>query len=268
MSRAPFRRDTTPHPPRAFTLVELLVVIAIIGVLVGLLLPAIQSSLEAARRTSCSNNLKQIGLAIAGYQSARTFYPASNTDVLNNWDTVGRIPNHSWASVILPYADMRHVEANIDYGRSAMDPKNQPAAGHVVPIYRCPTYTGAEFTDDPHYPEGQYAIGNYVAFGATDVDHIWLPELEPEGVISPRADQTSRRHRRTLEHTTTATSSAPTAPRACTPPGPTTCWAMDRCSSIAMRSRRRYTWRCARVRGVSNSAHCTTYVLDRLAGTI
>ncbi len=171
----------------AFTLVELLVVIAIIGLLVGLLLPAIQSSREASRRSSCSNNLKQIGLAIAGYQLARTVYPASNTDALNNWDTVGRIPNHSWASVILPYVEQRNLEATIDYSLSAMHPKNQPAAGQVVAIYRCPSYTGAQFTDDPHYPKGQYAIGNYLSIGATDVDHIWGPRSRPEGVIFPRS---------------------------------------------------------------------------------
>jgi type II secretory pathway pseudopilin PulG len=162
-------------------------VIAIIGILVGLLLPAIGASREASRRTSCSNNLRQIGLAVAGYQTARTFYPASNTDDLYNWDTIGVIPNHSWASVILPYVEQRNLESSIDYSLSAMHPKNRPAAGQVVSIYRCPSYTGAPFTLDAHYPNGQYAIGNYVSLGATEVDHIWGAASEPEGVIFPRS---------------------------------------------------------------------------------
>jgi prepilin-type N-terminal cleavage/methylation domain-containing protein len=169
----------------AFTLVELLVVIAIIGVLVALLLPAIQASREDARRTTCSSSLRQIGLAIANYQAALGIYPASNTDQLNNWDIVGDIPNHSWGSVILPYAEQRNLEALIDYKLSAMHPDNSRAAGTIVPIYRCPSYTGLEFTDDPHYPPGQYAIGNYVSLGASDVDHIWGTG-EPDGVIIPQ----------------------------------------------------------------------------------
>ena len=168
-----------------FTLVELLVVIAIIGLLIALLLPAIQSSREAARRTACINHTKQIGLAIANYQLTKTVFPSSNTDELLIWDAAGQLRNHSWASLILPFAELEALKATINFSVSAMNSANRQAAAMIVPIYRCPSYTGPDFTSDRHYPAGLYAIGNYVSIGASDVDHIWGSSLKPEGVIFP-----------------------------------------------------------------------------------
>jgi type II secretory pathway pseudopilin PulG len=165
--------------------VELLAVIAIVGVLVALLLPAIQSSREAARRNSCANNVKQIGLAIGGFQLTKLAYPSSNTDAILNWDTDGQLQNHSWGSVIMPYAEMTALQDTIDFSISAMHADNRPAAATIVPIYRCPSYDGPDFTTDSHYPSEQYAIGNYVSMGASDIDHIWGDALKPEGVIYP-----------------------------------------------------------------------------------
>jgi prepilin-type N-terminal cleavage/methylation domain-containing protein len=172
----------------AFTLVELLAVIAIIGMLVALLLPAVQGSREAARRSSCANNMKQIGLAIEGYLHARKVFPASNTDELFIWDNDSELPNHSWASVIMPYVELEALRDSIDFKLSSMHAANRPAAGTIVSIYRCPSYRGGDFTEDPHYPDGQYAIGNYVSIGASDVDHLWQVSMKPEGVIFPLAD--------------------------------------------------------------------------------
>src|SRR5688572_13967317 len=179
------RIEPKKHQVCAFTLVEILVVIAIIGLLIAMLLPALQQSREAARRTACANNMKQMGVAIAGYQLTNTVFPSSNTDDVFSWDAGGRLPNHSWGSLILPYIEMTALESSINYSISAMHADNRRAAATIVPIYRCPAYTGPDFTADSHYPPDTYAIGNYVSIGASDVDHIWGVDEKPEGVIFP-----------------------------------------------------------------------------------
>ena len=129
--------------------------------------------------------MKQIGLAIAGYQTSQAVFPSSNTDDLFTWDADGTLRNHSWASVIMPYAELSTLKNTIDYSVSAMNANNQAAAATVVPMYRCPSYIGPDYTTDAHYPVGKYAIGNYVSLAASDVDHVWGVERKPEGVIYP-----------------------------------------------------------------------------------
>ena len=95
------------HHPTAFTLVELLVVIAIIGILVALLLPAIQASRESARRASCTNNMSQLILAVHDYEAAHEFYPAGT---VNPTGPIQNLPNGhhiSWIVRILPYIEER-----------------------------------------------------------------------------------------------------------------------------------------------------------------
>src|SRR4051794_7951368 len=103
--------ETTPQKKnRGFTLIELLVVIAIIAVLIALLLPAVQQAREAARRTQCKNNLKQIGLALANYESTFTSFPPARigryaNGISGTWDDGWA----SWAVMILPYLEQSNL---------------------------------------------------------------------------------------------------------------------------------------------------------------
>src|SRR5512147_2313581 len=94
---------------RAFTLIELLVVIAIIGVLIALLLPAVQAAREAARRSQCVNNLKQIGLAMHNYHSARNAFPLGSAKNPKNWPGDSDLIWSGWSAhaMMLPYLEQQ-----------------------------------------------------------------------------------------------------------------------------------------------------------------
>src|SRR6516165_2908473 len=103
-----------PHPPRAgFTLIELLVVIAIIGVLIGLLLPAVQKVREAANRVKCQNNLKQIGLACQDYLSTASGFPPGS---VTSPSMAGGVYNygHSWMVLLLPFVEQDSLYRQLD----------------------------------------------------------------------------------------------------------------------------------------------------------
>ena len=137
------RLSSTSMRP-AFTLIELLVVIAIIAVLIGLLLPAVQSAREAARRAQCTNNLKQIGLALFNYESGNTCFPPSGEStnfgltpavtqfVDGGWDCLARI---------LPYMEgntsFNALNFNVDYNE--LTGMNWTGCSTVVAIYLCPS---------------------------------------------------------------------------------------------------------------------------------
>ncbi|EMI16177.1 protein containing DUF1559 [Rhodopirellula maiorica SM1] len=105
------------------------------GVLVALLLPAVQSAREAARRMSCSNNMKQIGLALHNYHATYNTLPPAYTV-----DANGR-PMHSWRSIILPFMEQQALYEQIDFSKPWDAPENQAVSLTVVPSYSCPSTT-------------------------------------------------------------------------------------------------------------------------------
>ncbi len=127
---------------QGFTLVELLVVIAIIGVLVGLLLPAVQSAREAARRSACSNNVKQIGLALHNAHDTKGAFPAleDHSDAFlqgqnNNW---GETPGN-WLIHILPYIEETSVYDQIDFSIPWNAGNNKQAFMNKYSVFICPS---------------------------------------------------------------------------------------------------------------------------------
>lgn len=141
---------------RGFTLVELLVVIAIIGMLIALLLPAVQAAREAARRVNCLNNLSQIGLALHGYEFSAESLPPG---VINPEGPIRSEPKGqhvSWTVQISPYIEMRVVYRMFDQEAGAYDPVNAEVRQTKVGYYTCPSFPGDELNE-----QETAAISNY-----------------------------------------------------------------------------------------------------------
>lgn len=175
--------DRRGLPRRGFTLVELLVVIAIIGVLISLLLPAVQSAREAARRMSCGNNLKQIGLAMHVY--ANTF-----GDMLPNtgWPGTTYPNDHSPLARLLPHLEQANLQELIDFNIELGHPGKEdlPAdlwlvAATTIPTFLCPS-DGEEPVHDATLPSGRtipVAGTNYAMNQGSGLDGVFHPSFHP-----------------------------------------------------------------------------------------
>ncbi|QDV53847.1 DUF1559 domain-containing protein [Gimesia fumaroli] len=124
---------------RGFTLIELLVVIAIIAILIALLLPAVQQAREAARRSSCKNNLMQVNVALQNYEMAHNVLPSGTVNPTGPILNEAKGYHVSWILQILPYLDEQTAFNKFDFNKSVYDPVNKQIADYRIPTLRCPS---------------------------------------------------------------------------------------------------------------------------------
>lgn len=127
---------------RGFTLIELLVVIAIIAVLIALLLPAVQQAREAARRTQCRNNLKQLGLAYYNYESTYSTFPMEKIDFTGATPTI--LFQQNCNQMVLPFLDQAPIYNLFNFNTIWSDPVNYPATTASLPVMLCPSAPSKE----------------------------------------------------------------------------------------------------------------------------
>ena len=149
--------DDASRVRRGFTLIELLVVIAIIAILMAILLPSVQQAREAARRTQCKNNLKQLGIALEGYHETYSMFPAYSYKREGGLE--GTHGEWGWGAMLLPFTEQRNLfeMAGVSFqplDQAVNDPAAREAMQQVQPLFRCPTDIGPDVNDQRQIPQG------------------------------------------------------------------------------------------------------------------
>ena len=163
---------TRRRTSRGFTLIELLVVIAIIAILIALLLPAVQQAREAARRTQCKNNLKQIGLAVHNYADVYNALPNANCGIS---DTSGG----SLFVSILPFIDQANAYSLFDFNQSNSSTHNVNVTSQQLPFYLCPSSPMRRAVPSCSSDSGR-APGHYAVCGGTEDYNIYWTTGSPD----------------------------------------------------------------------------------------
>lgn len=165
----------------AFTLVELLTVIGIIGVLVALLLPAVQAAREASRRATCENHLRQIGVAVHNFIATQKKFPPGKKYTGPRTD-----PNTfavSWSTFLLDYMEQQAIRTQINFKIPLSDPANLPATGQVVEVYLCPSTSQIE---EHREIDGRLMPLNVLGGGMACIDYLGVsgPDRDAKNPIS------------------------------------------------------------------------------------